>query len=531
MEKEGLAEFLDSFDESCYPINFLEDYEILECFSRNPVGETYLVRDRQSGELCVAKSYPAWPCFSKTSEGELLKNLYHPGLPLYITEYQNEEMLFVVRSFVKGQSVNKLVKQKDISREDCYQIARQLGDILIYLHQQAPPVIHRDIKPQNIIVDEANQVSLIDFGISRVFDENAKKDTFFLGTSDYAAPEQYGFSQTDNRSDIYSYGVFLCWLFAGTEDVQQALKTLKDPHLQRLIKKCTAFDPKNRYQSMQQVKKDLDVKAAISRRTFLLVFVSLSFVLAVFFVFQSTLTGGVRFKEPLIEEAVRLALNKSDEEILTEQDLLLVEEIFVFGDNPAADSKDFNVFAERFVDGGGGIQRGTITDLGDLKKLKNLRNISLVYQNISDLSPLSGLINLENLDLHHNPIEDVGPLANVSSLSALCLFDTNVSDLSALKSSKTLTVLDVGDTQVRSMQSFTTLESLRVILLRKAPLESLDQIESLVHLEEIYLSQTQVKDLSPLLSLPNLKLVEVDESMLQYAEKIKSQAGFTLNIE
>ncbi len=70
-------------------------------------------------------------------------------------------------------------------------------DILNYLHSQNPPIIHRDIKPQNVIVDERGRVTLIDFGISRMYDAGARADTLCFGTRHYAAPEQYGFAQTD----------------------------------------------------------------------------------------------------------------------------------------------------------------------------------------------------------------------------------------------------------------------------------------------------------------------------------------------
>ncbi len=83
-------------------------------------------------------------------------------------------------------------------------------------------MIHRDIKPQNIIMDKTGRIKLIDFGISRVFQESAKNDTVYFGTKEFSPPEQYGFSQTDNRSDIFSFGVVLCWLLTGEANIEKA---------------------------------------------------------------------------------------------------------------------------------------------------------------------------------------------------------------------------------------------------------------------------------------------------------------------
>ena len=532
MTDELIKEFLTGFDESCFPENFLEDYEILECLSQNEIGETFLVKNRQSGDLCVSKCYSDWSFFSQTNESELLKKVSRKGLPVFIAEYRNDDMLCVIRSWAKGKPLHKLAREKRLTTRQCFSVAIQLCEILDYLHQQIPPIIHRDIKPQNIILDDEGQVTLIDFGISRVYDETARKDTFCFGTSNYAAPEQYGFSQTNNRSDIFSFGVFLCWLFTGIVDVQSAIKTINDRQMGEIITKCTAFDPDKRYKSMKQVKNALSVNMPVPRKKVLQAYALLVLVAVIIvisqFNFKTPVSGVVRFKEPLIEQAVHLALDKDLSEELTEKDLLLVNEIFVFGDNAAADTESFNTFAENFANNGGGIQRGNISDLEDLSKLKNLRNISLVYQNITDLSPLSSLPSLENLDLRHNPIEDVSPLSQISSLSTLSLFGSNVSDLSVLQPCFRLTVVDVGDSAVHSIAAFDGLDSLRVLGLKKTALQSLEQIEKHFQLEEIYLSDTLLTDLSPLLELPNLKIVEVDESMRTAAEQILSQIKFSL---
>ena len=91
-------------------------------------------------------------------------------------------------------------------------LCAKLAEILIYLHSRTPPVIHRDIKPENVIITEEKEPVLIDFDIARTFKTAEETDTVFFGTKGYAPPEQYGFAQTDCRSDIYAFGVLLRFL-------------------------------------------------------------------------------------------------------------------------------------------------------------------------------------------------------------------------------------------------------------------------------------------------------------------------------
>lgn len=209
MDNIFIENFLSSFDDSCFPDDFLQAYEPMECLSHNQMGETLLVRDRKTAKYYVAKCYNDQSLLSRTTESELLKNLHYDGLPAFIGEYQKGGSLCVVREYAEGLPLNQYVRENAPSVSQVISIIVQLCDILSYLHGHTPPIIHRDIKPQNIIIDNNGKIKLIDFGISRVYDKEAKADTVFFGTQDFSPPEQYGFSQTDCRSDIFSLGVVL----------------------------------------------------------------------------------------------------------------------------------------------------------------------------------------------------------------------------------------------------------------------------------------------------------------------------------
>lgn len=527
-----IKDFSANFDDSCYPDGFLRHYELMECFSHNEMGETLLVKDRLTGKHHVAKCYSNKSLFSHTNESDLLKKLHHCGLPAYISEYENEEIRCIVREYAPGESLAEMAREKPFTTQQSITIIIQLCEILMYLHRQTPAIIHRDIKPQNIIVDGQGKITLIDFGISRVYDETAQEDTLSLGTRHYAAPEQYGFSQTDCRSDIFSLGVLLCWLLTGREDVQQAKKDIPNPRLVKIIERCTAFAPKERYKNVTQVRDVLTGRTA-RRHIFsfllaVLVVVVGGFLFTNFFSQQIQGAAEIPFKEPLIEQAVRLTLGKSDTEKISEQELLSINELFIFGDKAAASEEVFTQYARSFMNNDGTVSRGNIDVLDDLPKLKNLRRIFLVDQQITDLTPLVKLIYLEYVDLRHNPITDISPLSQLPSLSSLIIFDTRVTDVTALRTCPHLSMLDAGYTLIRSMAAFEGLTSLQTLVMRKAPLQSLEQIKNLPLLEQVYLSETQLLDLSPLLDLPRLESVEVDESMRTAAEAIAAKARFKI---
>lgn len=543
MDKAALNGFLSGFDDSRYPATFLQVYEPMECFASSQTGETLLIKNRQTGAYFVVKFYTDPSLLSHTTESKLLSELHHAGLPTFVEEYRNDKMLCVVREYAQGVSLDKLVKEKRLSERQILSIASQLCDILIYLHGQTPPVIHRDIKPQNIIVDEDGSIKLIDFGISRVYDEAAQTDTVFFGTQEFAPPEQYGFSQTDSRSDIFSLGVLLCWLLTGETDVKKAVGSIQNRRLAGIIKKCTAFAPKDRYHSAESVRRALAAtNGRRQKRVFKISCAALALLFAVSLGFAagrftdiglptSSQDDIVVFSEPLIEQAVRLQLGKSDAINITEEELSSVTELYVFGDKAAANEEMFTAYTEDFARGDGSVLRGIITSLSDITKLKNLRRLSLAYQNISDLTPLKQLVYLEHVELKHNPIQDVSPLSQLTSLTGLFLFDTNVFDLTALNGCTRLTSLDVGYTPITSMAALDGLGSLKALMLNKTPLETLDNIGSHPMLEQLYISETPLLDLAPLLGLPRLQTVEVSKNMREVADAIAGEAKFEIKYQ
>ena len=254
MNDDILKEILSAYDDVDYPEEFSSKYDIMECLSDQNGILTFLVQDREGTRYvakCFEKQFP-----EKAVGNGILTELSHKGLPKYIASYENDEMTVTVREYIEGKSLDRYASEQDISQQETVDICMQLCDILAFLHHRDKPVIHRDIKPQNIIVRSDGSIALIDFDIAREYSNGNDTDTVFFGTRNYAPPEQYGFSQTDARTDIYSLGILLRFLLTGSTKENSSIKVYRP--LENIIKKCTGFSPKDRFSDVRQVKKALE---------------------------------------------------------------------------------------------------------------------------------------------------------------------------------------------------------------------------------------------------------------------------------
>lgn len=421
-------------EEERYPEELTRDCELLERLSGREACETLLVRERRTGRLLVAK---CWDKASFNSGGaEILGRLEGPGLPAFVGTYENEEMRCVLRAYIPGQTLDKAA-ENGMTENQVREIGLGLCRILRCLHSQDPPVIHRDIKPQNVVLTEEGEVYLIDFGISRRYDRTAAADTVISGTQDFAPPEQYGFSQTDCRSDIFSLGVLLYWLTTGLTKVGP----VKAGRLDRCIRRCTAFDPKDRYRDVEAVERALRGAGRRPRRRWL----ALLAAAALFFGWARAGGGSaaVSFQEPLIEQAVRLALDKAEGEKIMQSELAQVEGIYIVCGDVCRDSAQYwaegaGHDAVRLEEAGGGL-----ASLEDLRLLPNLRELGVSGGSVSDLSPLAELEGLRSVDLRYNQVASVEALGGKPLLELVGLARNPVEDLAPLASCPSLRTLDL----------------------------------------------------------------------------------------
>lgn len=201
------------------------------------------------------------------AEADLLKKLHHPNLPDIVDIIDGEETFLLVIDYIEGRHLESLVQEYGAqNQEDVLEWGKQLCDVLAYLHSQNPPIIYRDMKPSNIMLQADGRVILIDFGTAREFKETEKEDTTYLGTQGYAAPEQYGgYGQTDVRTDIYCLGVTLYYLLTGHNPARKPYEIYPIRYwnanlssgLETIILKCTRKNPSDRYQSCEELRQDI----------------------------------------------------------------------------------------------------------------------------------------------------------------------------------------------------------------------------------------------------------------------------------
>ncbi len=198
-------------------------------------------------------------------EAFLLAALTHPGLPSIYDYFMENNRWYLVMSFIEGETLESYLNR---SKNGClpvdkvFSISIQLASVLSYLHSRKPPIIFRDLKPANVMRTYDGQIYLVDFGIARHFKPGQAKDTIALGSPGYAAPEQYGRSQTTPQADVYSLGVLLHQMLSGFDPSEEPfnlppLNIPEYPQLRLLISCMLEMDPKKRPASMGNIKREL----------------------------------------------------------------------------------------------------------------------------------------------------------------------------------------------------------------------------------------------------------------------------------
>lgn len=197
------------------------------------------------------------------AETDILKKLSHPNLPSIIDVIDSDDSFIIIMDYVEGNSLNKDLEEYGAQpQEYVIQWAKQLCDVLGYLHTRQPAIIYRDMKPANIMLKPDGNITLIDFGTAREFKAKNIADTTCLGTVGYAAPEQFGgMGQTDARTDIYCLGATLYHLVTGCNPSEPPyeMKPIREINpslssgLEKIILKCTQRNPEDRYQSAAEL--------------------------------------------------------------------------------------------------------------------------------------------------------------------------------------------------------------------------------------------------------------------------------------
>ncbi|GHO44248.1 hypothetical protein KSX_24110 [Ktedonospora formicarum] len=239
------------------------------------MGAVYQARDLKRQAVCAIKemSLSTVPPEEQTQaiqnfkiEAKILWRLDHPNLPKFTGFFSENQRHFLVMEYIDGTTLEELLQRNDspFSERRVLGWARQLCDVLEYLHSQDPPIIFRDMKPGNAMLTRDGRIKLIDFGIARFFQRSRQQDTQQLGTPGFAPPEQYGDAQTDERSDIYSLAMTLFELLTNTlSEKGFGLKNIRQSHpyispgVARALEIATSIDPDDRYSNVAEFRSAL----------------------------------------------------------------------------------------------------------------------------------------------------------------------------------------------------------------------------------------------------------------------------------
>ena len=442
------------------PEDMQEHWTVYECLKESEDSSTFLVKETATGILCVLK----WGRNRQTeflrNEMEIMKKMADrklSGIPKAYRIFEENGEVYLVREYIEGMSLAQMVLQKGgISEAEICRISRKICQTAEQFQNPDEPMIHRDIKPENIVVTPGGEVVFIDFGTMRSYKKDGSRDTFVVGTRGTAAPEQYGYTQTDQRTDVYAIGQTMLYMVSESYEMNQLSECAVSRRMKKIIEKACSFEPDKRYGDAAQLRRAVEKCQANNRKKVykkagaVFGLIAAGYILAIFSpdgtvienkrietaeqsAAEEQIQAEITFREELIEEAVRKELGLSKTDKITASMLENVRKLRIVG-KEILDDEDTFWGEGRHVDGKDssfGSVRGNITDLSDLAQMVNLEELALCNQKIEDISGLKELP-LKKLYLSKNMITDFSVLLNLIDLDTLCIMENPAENLSVI---------------------------------------------------------------------------------------------------
>ena len=442
------------------PEDMQEHWTVYECLKESEDSSTFLVKETATGILCVLK-------WGRNRQAEFLRNEMEimekmadrklSGVPKAYRIFEENGEVYLVREYIEGMSLAQMVLQKGgISEAEICRISRKICQTAEQFQNPDEPMIHRDIKPENIVVTPGGEVVFIDFGTMRSYKKDGSRDTFVVGTRGTAAPEQYGYTQTDQRTDVYAIGQTMLYMVSESYEMNQLSECAVSRRMKKIIEKACSFEPDKRYGDAAQLRRAVEKCQANNRKKVykkagaVFGLIAAGYILAIFSqdgtvienkrietaeqsAAEEQIQAEITFREELIEEAVRKELGLSKTDKITASMLEDVRKLRIVG-KEILDDEDTFWGEGHHVDGKDssfGSVRGNITDLSDLAQMVNLEELALCNQKIEDISGLKELP-LKKLYLSKNMITDFSVLLNLIDLDTLCIMENPAENLSVI---------------------------------------------------------------------------------------------------
>ncbi len=442
------------------PEDMQEHWTVYECLKESEDSSTFLVKETATGILCVLKWGRNRQAEFLRNEMEIMKKMADrklSGIPKAYRIFEENGEVYLVREYIEGMSLAQMVLQKGgISEAEICRISRKICQTAEQFQNPDEPMIHRDIKPENIVVTPGGEVVFIDFGTMRSYKKDGSRDTFVVGTRGTAAPEQYGYTQTDQRTDVYAIGQTMLYMVSESYEMNQLSECAVSRRMKKIIEKACSFEPDKRYGDAAQLRRAVEKCQANNRKKVykkagaVFGLIAAGYILAIFSpdgtvienkrietaeqsAAEEQIQAEITFREELIEEAVRKELGLSKTDKITASMLENVRKLRIVG-KEILDDEDTFWGEGHHVDGKDssfGSVRGNITDLSDLAQMVNLEELALCNQKIEDISGLKELP-LKKLYLSKNMITDFSVLLNLIDLDTLCIMENPAENLSVI---------------------------------------------------------------------------------------------------
>ncbi len=442
------------------PEDMQEHWIVYECLKESEDSSTFLVKETATGILCVLKWGRNRQAEFLRNEMEIMKKMADrklSGIPKAYRIFEENGEVYLVREYIEGMSLAQMVLQKGgISEAEICRISRKICQTAEQFQNPDEPIIHRDIKPENIVVTPGGEVVFIDFGTMRSYKKDGSRDTFVVGTRGTAAPEQYGYTQTDQCTDVYAIGQTMLYMVSESYEMNQLSECAVSRRMKKIIEKACSFDPDKRYGDAVQLRRAVEKCQANNRKKVykkagaVFGLIAAGYILAIFSpdgtvienkrietaeqsAAEEQIQAEITFREELIEEAVRKELRLSKTDKITASMLENVRKLRIVG-KEILDDEDTFWGEGHHVDGKDssfGSVRGNITDLSDLAQMVNLEELALCNQKIEDISGLKELP-LKKLYLSKNMITDFSVLLNLIDLDTLCIMENPAENLSVI---------------------------------------------------------------------------------------------------
>lgn len=442
------------------PEDMQEHWTVYECLKESEDSSTFLVKETATGILCVLKWGRNRQAEFLRNEMEIMKKMADrklSGIPKAYRIFEENGEVYLVREYIEGMSLAQMVLQKGgISEAEICRISRKICQTAEQFQNPDEPMIHRDIKPENIVVTPGGEVVFIDFGTMRSYKKDGSRDTFVVGTRGTAAPEQYGYTQTDQRTDVYAIGQTMLYMVSESYEMNQLSECAVSRRMKKIIEKACSFEPDKRYGDAAQLRRAVEKCQANNRKKVykkagaVFGLIAAGYILAIFSTdgtvienkrietaeqsaAEEQIQAEITFREELIEEAVRKELGLSKTDKITASMLENVRKLRIVG-KEILDDEDTFWGEGHHVDGKDssfGSVRGNITDLSDLAQMVNLEELALCNQKIEDISGLKELP-LKKLYLSKNMITDFSVLLNLIDMDTLCIMENPAENLSVI---------------------------------------------------------------------------------------------------